>query len=199
MRRAIFSFVLAHLCALAALPQTGGFQKHPYKGPACIADFCLAKAPLPSEEELIQAHGPGTQIGEYRCYAVPEQKAYVHFHVEPHRSGEIVTVFVSRAPNCVDPSGKVANATKPFPALETKEGIQLGDAAEKVLALYGPPSSKRGGADGRGSMVPYSREREGSPFGETVLVYDGPPPQLIQAKFFIHHRKVIAMYLSCSE
>lgn len=198
MRSAILSFVLIQVCT-AALAQSGGFQKHPYKGPACLADFCLQKAPLPTDDALVKTYGPGTQIDEFRCYSVPEQKAYVHFGVGHKGSGEIVTVFVSRAPNCVDRSGKVANASKPFPALETKEGIQLGDTAEKVLAAYGPPSAKRGGADGRGSMVPYSRERQGSPFGETVLVYDGPPDQLIQAKFFIHHRKVIAIYLSCSE
>jgi hypothetical protein len=199
MRSAILSFVVVQISVLAGGAQTGGFQKHPYTGPPCLAGFCLAKDPLPSEQELIQTYGPGTKIGEFYCYAVPEQKAYVHFGIEHDRPGEIATVFVSRAPNCVDPSGKVASTRKPLPALETKEGIQLGDTAEKVIALYGPPSAKRGGADGLGSMVPYSHEREGSPFGETVLVYDGPPGQLMQAKFFIHHRKVVAIYLSCSE
>lgn len=199
MRSAFPTFVFVQLFALAAFAQTGGFQKHPYSGPSCLAGFCFAKTPLPSEEQLIASYGPGTKIGEFYCYAVPEQKGYVHFGIERDRPGEIATVFVSREPNCAHPSGKVENAKKSFPPLETKEGVQLGDAAEKVVALYGPPSTKRGGADGRGSMVPYSRERQGSPFGETVLVYDGPPDQLIQAKFFIHRRKVVAIYLSCSE
>jgi hypothetical protein len=199
MRRAILRSAVVQICALAVVAQTGGFQKHPYRGPSCLAGFCLTKTPLPSEEELVKAYGPGTRIGDFHCYAVPEQKSYIHFGVEHDRPGEIATVFVSRAPNCVIDSGRAVNGSKGFPALETKEGVRLGDAVEKVIELYGPPSAKRGGSDGLGSLVPYSRDREGSPFGETVLVYDGPPDQLIQAKFYLHRNKVVAIFLSCSE
>ena len=199
MRSAIVRFALMQICAVAVIAQTGGFQKHPYSGPACLAGFCLAKDPLPSEEELIKSYGEGTRIGEFHCYAVPEQKGYIHFGIEHDRPGEIATVFVSRAPNCVNDSGRAVNASKPLPALETNEGVRLGDSVEKVIELYGPPSAKRGGSDGLGSLIPYSRDRQGSPFGEMVLVYDGPPNQLIQAKFYLHRNKVVAIFLSCSE
>jgi hypothetical protein len=199
MKSATRILISLQVCLIGAMAQTGGFQKHPYTGPPCLAGFCLAKAPLPPEEELVKTYGPGTKIGEFYCYAVPEQKAYIHFGIEHDRPGEIATVFVSRAPNCLDASGKLSNAAKPLPALETKEGLRLGDDAKKVVALYGPPSAKRGGADGLGSMVPLSHDRQGSPFGELVLVYNGPPTELIQAKFYIHRNRVAAIYLSCSE
>lgn len=81
----------------------------------------------------------------------------------------------------------------------TKEGIRLGDHALKVEEAYGRPSSKRDGEDGLGQIVPRSHENQGEPFGEHALVYDGPPGQLIQAKFYIHNGKVAAIYLSCAE
>ena len=199
MRSAALRIGVLLLCALAAVAQTSGFQKHPYTGPSCLAGFCLANTPLPSEEELVKTYGSGTKIGEVYCYAVPEQKAYIHFGIEHDRPGEIATVFISQAPNCVNSSGKIASAEKPFPALEATGGVRLGDPFEKILDLYGPPSTKRGGSDGLGSLVPYSRERQGSPFGENVLVYNGPASELIQAKFYIHRNKVVAIFLSCSE
>ena len=186
-----------HLCVVAAAQSEP--QKVVYSGPDCLADFCLFKSPLPSEDALVVKYGPGTQVGEVRCYAVPEQKAYVHFSTQRRLPGQIVAVFVSRAQNCFQDSGKPVTAKSPFPLLATKEGIRLGDQAQKVVEAYGTPSTKREGADGLGQIVPSSRRRQGEPFGEHVLVYDGPPGELMQSKFYIHNGKVSAIYLSCSE
>ncbi len=185
-----------HLCVVAAAAQS---ERVVYKGPECLADFCLFKSPLPSEDALVAKYGPGTQVGTARCYSVPEQKAYVHFSIQHRVPGQIVSVFVSRSQNCFKDSGKPATTKTPFPVFATKEGIQLGDGARKVVEVYGTPSAKREGADGLGQVVPRSPERQGEPFGEHVLVYDGPPGELMQAKFYIHNGKVAAIYLSCSE
>jgi hypothetical protein len=199
MKSSALVLVVFHVCVTVATAQSGGSQKNIYKGPSCLADFCLFKTPLPSEEALVAKYGPGTQIKDVRCYTVPDQKSYAHFGTAHDLPGRIVTVFVSRAPNCLVGSEKPAVAKTTFPAFETKEGVRLGDPSIKVIDVYGPPSAKRAGEDGLGSLLPYSRERQGAPFGETVLVYDGPPGELIQAKFYIHNRKVAAIYLSCSE
>lgn len=192
--------ILAIFCigVAAATEQAERSQNTPYKGPSCVADFCLFKSTLP-EDALVAKYGPGTQIGDVRCYAVPEQKAYVHVSTEHRLPGQIVAVFVSRAENCLTDSGKPATAKTPFPAFETKEGVRLGDRAEKVTAAYGLPSTRREGADGLGQLIPRSLERQGEPFGEKVLVYDGPPDELMQAKFYIHNGKVAAIYISRSE
>lgn len=182
-----------------ALLSSGTPYKGPYKGPSCLADFCLYKSPLPTEDGLVSKYGSGTQIGHVYCYTVPEQKAYVHFSTEHALPGKIVSVFVSRAPNCITDSGKPVSAKTPFPEFSTKEGIRLGVGALKVEEAYGRPNTKRDGEDGLGQLLPHSPERQGEPFGEHVLVYDGPPDQLIQAKFYIHNGKVAAIYLSCSE
>ncbi len=199
MRTAIVRFVFLDILVVVAIAQTGESNKREYKGPSCLAGVCLEKTPLPSEEGLVATYGPGTTISESRCYAVPEQKAYIHFDTARHLPGKIVTVFVSRSQKCLPSTGKVVKAKAPFPPFETKDGLRLGDPADKVIRLYGPPSTKRAGADGLGSMVPYSHERRGSPFGEAVLVYDDPKGELIQAKFYLHRNKVAAIYLSCSE
>jgi len=187
------------VCLAGATSQSGESQKKPYKGPACLGEFCLIQTALPSEQALIEKYGPGTQIGAVRCYAVPEQKAYVHFGGQHDLPGKIVTVFVSRAQNCVTGSEKLARATRAFPAFETKEGVRLGDLERKVTEIYGRPSVKREGEDGLGQIVPHSLERQGEPFGENVLVYDSPLGELMQAKFYIHNGKVAAIYISCSE
>lgn len=198
MRRAIvlaaFSVGLA-----AATSQPGVSQQKAYKGPSCLGEFCLFQTAPPSEEALVEKYGPGTQIGDVRCYAVPEQKAYVHFGGEHDLPGKIVTVFVSRAQNCVTGAQKLATAANPFPGFETKEGVRIGDPERKVTETYGRPSAKREGEDGLGQMVPHSIERQGEPFGENVLVYDSPLGELMQAKFYIHNGKVAAIYISRSE
>jgi hypothetical protein len=199
MKSAAIILAVFHICVIAGTAQSEQSGKPVYRGPSCLSNFCLWKAPLPSEETLVAKYGPGSEIGKVHCYAVPEQKSYVHFGTVPDLPGKIVTVFVSRAPNCLIGSEKPAAARIAFPAFETKEGIRLGDPSAKVLETYGRPSAKRAGEDGLGSLLPYSRERRGSPFGDTVLVYDGPPDELIQAKFYIHNRKVAAIYISCSE
>jgi hypothetical protein len=186
------------LCAAGALSQNSKPEQRPYRGPLCLAGFCLEKSPLPSEKKLIEQYGPGTRIGESRCYAVPEQQAYVHFGVEHNLPGEIVTVFVSDVPNCMI-RVPLATPNAPFPTFETKEGIRIGDSYEKVVKIYGQPSSTRSGADGLFEMVPYSRERRGTPFGETALVYDGPSDELIQGKIYLRKGRVAAIYISCSE
>jgi hypothetical protein len=199
MKSAAILLAVFHISIVAGLAQSGQSPNPPYRGPSCIAGFCLYKTPLPSEEELVAKFGPGTKIGEIRCYGVPQQHAYVHFGGEHHAPGQIVTIFVSHERNCFPSSEKLATSKVPFPALQTKEGIRLGDPYAKLISVYGPPSSKREGPDGLGQIVPHSREREDSPFGETVLVYDGPPDELIQAKFYLHRGKIYAMYISCSE
>jgi len=199
MKNVAIIVAVFHICAIVAAAQSEESHYKPYKGPSCVAGFCLFKTPLPSEEALVDKFGPGTQIGAVRCYSIPEQKLYVHFSTQHSLPGKIVTVFVSRAPNCMTGSEKPATAKTPFPAFETKEGIRLGDRAVKVIAAYGHPSAKRAGADGLGQIVPHPPEREDSPFGETVLVYDGPPDELMQAKFYLHNGKVAAIYISCSE
>lgn len=187
------------VCLAGATSQSSESQPKSYKGPACLGEFCLSETAPPSEEALIQKYGPGTQIGAVRCYAVPEQKAYVHFGGEHDLPGKIVTVFVSRAQNCVTGLEKLARATSAFPAFETKEGVRLGDPERKVTETYGRPSAKREGEDGLGQVVPHSVERQGEPFGENVLIYDSPLGKLMQAKFYIHNGKVAAIYISCSE
>ena len=199
MKSAAILLAVFHISIAAGLRQSGQSENTVYRGPSCIAGFCLYKTALPSEEELVAKYGPGSKMDETRCYGVPQQHAYIHFGGDHRNPGKIVTIFVSHDRNCFPGSEKLATPKTPFPTLETKEGIRLGDPYAKLISLYGPPSSKREGPDGLGQIVPHPREREDSPFGETVLVYDGPPDELIQAKFYLHRGKIYAMYISCSE
>src|SRR5579863_5975202 len=196
MRR--FALVIVMLAAAAALAQTGKPADRPYKGPFCLADFCLEKSPLPSGKKLVAKYGPGLRIGEFRCYAVPEQNAFVHFGTEHHLSSVIVTILVSDAPNCQSQTNPPAPKST-FPIFDTKEGIQLGDSYEKVIKAYGPPTSTRDGTVAMYDMVPVDRTRKAAPFGESALVYDGPSDELIQGIFYLRKGKVAAIYISCSE
>jgi len=199
MKNAAILLAVFHVSLATGLGRSGQAENAPYKGPSCIAGFCLYKTPLPSDEGLVAKYGPGSKIGEIRCYGVPQQHGYIHLRGDHRTPGQIVTIFVSHDRNCFPDSEKLANSKTPFPTLQTQEGIRLGDSYAKLISLYGPPSSRREGPDGLGQIVPHSREREDSPFGETVLVYDGPPDELIQAKFYLHRGKIYAMYISCSE
>jgi hypothetical protein len=186
------------LCTAAALAQTGKPTDLPYKGPFCLADFCLEKSPLPSEKKLVAQYGPGLRIGEFRCYSAPEQNAYVHFGVEQNLPSEIVTIIVSDVPNC-ESQMKLRASKSPFPMFKTQEGIRLGDSYEDVVKAYGPPTSTRDGTVATFDIVPVNRARKVAPFGETALVYDGPSDELIQGIFYLRKGKVAAIYISCSE
>ena len=180
----------------AALAQTGKPADSPYKGPFCLADFCLDKSPLPSEKKLVARYGPGLRIAEFRCYAAPEQNAFVHFGAEHDLSSEIVTILVSDVPNCQSQTNPPAPKST-FPIFETREGIRLGDSYEKVIKTYGPPTSTRGGTVAMYDMVPVDRTRKTTPFGESALVYSSDG--LMQGIFYLRKGKVAAIYISCSE
>jgi hypothetical protein len=190
--------LLSAFWAVLVTGQDQNLKQSTYRGPLCLGGFCLDKPPLPSEKKLVAKYGPGSSISDFRCYAVSEQKVFVHFGVEHHLPGEIVTVFVSSVPNCVTRSA-LATPRASFPIFATKEGVRIGDSYEKVLKIYGKPSSTRPGSDGLFEVLPYSRERKGAPFGDTVLVYDGPSDELIQGKFYLRKGRVTALYISCSE
>lgn len=175
-------------------PALGQNKAGEYKGPSCLADYCFSNA-LPSETALVSQHGPGLHIGESRCYADSAQGAYVHFDAEHDVPGRIVTVIVSDVSSCDAPRHTLPKSV--FPPFITKEGIGLGNSKEKIIKAYGNPTSTRPGADALGSIVPHSRARRGNPFGETVLVYDGP--ELLQSKFYLRANKVAAIYISCAE
>jgi hypothetical protein len=196
--KTFFYLAVAVLYSSLVLAQSEKAADQLYKGPLCLASFCLDKSPLPSERDLVFKHGPGLRIGEFRCYAVTEQSAFIHFGVEHNLPGEIVTVLVSDAPNC-NSQIKPPVPKSPFAIFQTKEGIRLGDSREKVLRTYGAPSSIRDGNDAIFKLVPVNRGHKTAPFGETALVYDGPSDELIQGIFYIRSGKVAAIYISRSE
>ena len=180
-----------------AFPQEKKSSDYPYRGPLCLGGFCLEKT-LPSERNLIQKYGSGLKLRDFRCYALPDQGAYVQFQTEESLPGRIVTVFVSDTPSCLSKTA-LPHPKTPFPIFQTREQLKLGDAKQKAMKIYGPPSSVRAGNDGLFKLVPYQRERQGFPFGDTALVYDGPSDDLIQGIVYIRKGRVAAIYISCSE
>jgi hypothetical protein len=185
------------LLVAGSLAQESRAKEHPYRGPLCLGGFCFGSS-LPSEKKLVAQYGPGSRVGEFRCYAAPDQKAFVYFLVEHELPGEILTIFVSDAPNCVTGT-KLPPPKTPFPAFETKAGIRLDASYDQVIKTYGQPDSTRDGTDGVSKIVPFDRGRKGSPFGETALVYNGPSNELIQGIFYLRKGRVAAIYISRSE
>lgn len=113
------------LCPALAFAQGDKPAQLQYKGPLCIADLCLEGTSHLSEKDLVVQYGSGLRIGEFPCYAVPEQTAFVHFGVEHDSAGQIVTVFISDAPNCQSqtkpPAPKIS-----FPCFENERGNSSG-------------------------------------------------------------------------
>ncbi len=192
------SLLIAVLCTVAALGQTDKSPPSAYRGPKCLANFCFRDSHLPSEKALVNRYGPGLKIGESRCYAVPDQNLYVHFDVEHDLQGEIVTVLVSDVPNCANPS-KTPSPKAPFPKFETREGLKLGDAYNRVIETYGPPTSVREGKNAAWFVPGPAGEERSAQFKGRALVYDGPSDELIQGIFYIRDGRIAAFYISCSE
>lgn len=194
--------LLISLVAFQASSQQQQLKRTPYTGPSCLAEFCFngsGYTSLPSERKIVAKYGPGTRIGDTRCYSVSERHAFIHFDVEqPELSGRFVTVVLSDVPNCLVHT-KLEEPTVPFPPLRTEHGIGLGDSYEKIVHTYGKPTAVEDGSWGNRDIVPHQRFRKGMPFGQKALIYNGPSDSLIQGIFYLRDGKVAGIYISVAE
>jgi hypothetical protein len=200
MRSAKFLFVVwlvyVASCSAADVARPTGKSKGPY----CIAEFCFdveSIDQLMTERELIARFGKGySEDGKFAfyCYEIPEQKLFVRFRPYHGEQRQIVDIFVSDTSSC--PAAKKPNI--PLKPLVTREGLKLGDPVEKVISLYGKPSSTaKGSAIEKIGATNYNAPNS-SPFGDTVFKYGSTDDGLLRSEVYLRGDTVSAILISVS-
>lgn len=145
-------------------------------------------ARLMKESRLISQFGEGyIQIekdGDVKkhIYYVPEQKVWVAIgisHVlDENLEGLVESVLVSKEKLC----DEQFKPKKSFGSLITSKGIQIGDAIEKVIAMYGKPSKEYVNVIGQ------------------VLRYETDDPySLLMIEFYFDEKSLHSILISVSE
>lgn len=169
-----------------------------YTGPTCIGEFCFdveSISQLMTEAELIQKFGKGySKNGKFAfyCYEVPEQKLFVHFRPYHGEQRQIMDIFVSDVSNCPS-ADKSKTLFKPF---VTREGLKLGDAAQKVFTIYGKPNATREGTGIERIGIDDETAIKSAPFGNTVLIYGGGHDGLVRSEIYLRDETISAIFIS---
>ncbi len=183
---------------VCVLGDPGDPPRSGYSGPRCIAGFCLDGKKSLLAIELASRYGRLATGGVY-CYRVPEQNVYVRFDATHGEPAEIVEIFVSAKQNCLASFSETILPKARFPSFETAEGVRLGDAEEKVLSVYGPPTLVERGTGLELRGLEYEKALKSEPFGSRVLLYSAKGEELQSSAFYIDHGKVAAISLSAND
>jgi hypothetical protein len=172
-------------------------QERYVKGPSCLAEFCFDEH-LMSERDFGARYGRLTEPGRdgpRTCFAVPEQRLFVHFGATHELPSQIDQVFVSDVQNCRKP---LISKTK-FRRFLTREGIKLGDPEAKIIEAYGQPSRIDHGDGCEKLGLTVQQAANSAPFGDKVLAYVASQDTLLYAEFYIRAGKLAAILVSSSE
>jgi hypothetical protein len=109
---------------------------------SCIGDFCLYR-PL-TEQQFVDRFGKGEvrisddSDGTYRCFYIPESKAWAEFLFSGHSSvqREMIEIFISRTRLCHE----TFVPRSPIPLDFEHGGLALGEESSHIVARMGLPS-----------------------------------------------------------
>ena len=112
------------------------------------------------------------------------------YHGEPK---DVLAVMVSDARICADP----VDPLEPFRDLSTSEGLSVGDTRERVLSIYGAPTTEVAVQRGDTILDPFGRAPLDQRIGNTVLRYRskrfGEPPLF---EVYLRDGRVSSLFIS---
>ena len=174
---------------------------------SCIGGFCLRGRSL-AESDLVQKYGSGSVKEAYladeiesriHCFYDPQQKLWITFHADFHSmEGDISEIFVSKESLC----DKSYKPKKPFPILQTSQGIKIGASYSAVIDTYGKPFRIRNVSKTKSNNLLLSdTPGYGARFGSPVLIYapEGYQNSLLSLYFQMKEGSVHSIFISISE